>query len=119
MNCPSDFSVLLNPLYGLIKPQGKSEGLVPFAEAEGGLYLPGISLPASAFVCGLVKPRGFTLLLELFVWLSEIHPRSWAAERGPRPALQVPESGLTASAASSALIQGIVGTGDGHHCLLS
>lgn len=112
------FLHLVNPLNGLIKPQDKSEGLVPLSEADGGLYLPGISSPASAFVWQ-VKPRGFAVISEPFVSFTVIHPRSFAAERDPKPALQVPKSSLSASAASSTLIQGILGRGDGHCCLHS
>lgn len=69
------FLHLVNPLNGLIKSQDKSEGLVPLSEADGGLCLPGISSPASAFVWQ-VKPRGFAVISEPFVSFTVIHPQS-------------------------------------------
>lgn len=68
------FFPLVNPLNGLIKPQDKSEGLVPLSEADG-LYLWGISSPARAFVWQ-VKPRGFAVISEPFVSFAVVHPRS-------------------------------------------
>ena len=62
---PSNFSISLNPMNGLMKPQENS-GLVPFAEADGGLYLLGTSLPTSAAVLlhsktqGIRRDLGFT-----------------------------------------------------------
>lgn len=76
-------------------------------------------LTCQCFCLRPVQPRGFAVILEPSVSFSVIHPWSWAAERDPKPVLQVPESSLTASAASSILIQDICCIGDGHHCLLS